>query len=318
MRPPLLLVVCVATSASPTAHAPITGCVPPDNERGCACDWDKDATNSATFAGLSHPGAWTPAEIAASGLPEPVIKAADSDPKACELVCCQALLITDAPAAAQAPAQTAPCDIWQHGGGTGAGGCWLGIDNTKRQPPLPIVTRGSGHWTGGTGRLAKSSNWGWSFLAIVFLGAGVYVGGGVAVGVRPAAGRARTLPAHPHYSGWLQIYGMAIDGVRLTRSVVGGGGAAKTASGGTARQANGNVTSSPRSPEKKRKEGGKSKGKHKANKSTASGKTTEGKHVDIPPQSNLDESLVASPTATSQSQTSSTAGGGGRWVHVPR
>eukprot|EP01050_Picozoa_sp_SAG11_P028509 SAG11_NODE_7645_length_1116_cov_1.149459_1_plen_233_part_10 len=189
MRPPILLVVFVAVSTSPTAHAPITGCLPPDNARGCSCDWAEDATNSATFQGLSHPGDWTPAEIAASGLPEQVVKGADASPQACELVCCQALLITDAPAAAYAPAQTAPCGIWQHGGGTGAAGCWLGVDNTKRRPPLPLVDRtpGKGLWVGGTGRRAKSARWGWPFLALTLLGATVYVGGGVAARLRQSA-----------------------------------------------------------------------------------------------------------------------------------
>eukprot|EP01051_Picozoa_sp_SAG22_P009978 SAG22_NODE_869_length_6749_cov_3.048120_9_plen_328_part_00 len=326
MRCPLLLGACVAACTSPVAHAPITGCIPPDNDRGCACDWEKDATNSATFAGLSHPGSWSPAEIAASGLPVHVVKAADSTPQACELVCCEALLITDAPAAAQAPAQTAACDIWQHGGGTGAAGCWLGIDNTKRRPPLPIVDQGTGRWTGGTGRRSKGSTWGWGFLTAILLFVGAYVGGGLAMGVRKT-GHAHGLRAHPHYARWLQTYGMVIDGVRLTRSVIhgGDGGATSAASQGNTSQVDGKMASSSKSERKKRK-AGKSKGDHSAKTKGTANKdiarfnkhTTDEPGVASPtPRGNLGESLVASTAPATNQSVSTAAGGGGRWVHVP-
>jgi hypothetical protein len=322
MRPALahLLRVVICTATFNPAHAPITACRPSGSDRSCACDWAKDATNTATFSGLSHPADWTSAEIAATGLTEQVVKAADSSTQACELVCCKALLITDAPAAAQAPAQTGPCDIWQHGGGTGAAGCWLGIDNSKRRPPLPIVQGQTAIWAGGTGRLANS-NWGWSFLAVACLGAGIYVGGGVVAGGR-VAGQVRGVQAHPHYSAWLQIYGMVIDGFRLTRSRVHGGGRATEAvSEATTRQTDGKVTDSPKSSDKTKRKG-KHKGEHGAKTSTASGRM-ERKPGDTMSRGNLDESLVASASQspstsqeTSQSQTTE-AGGGGRWVHVP-
>jgi hypothetical protein len=89
-----------------------------------------------------------------------VTKAADESPGDCERVCCQTLLITDAPTAAQTLAQTDPCDIWQHGGGKGASGSWLGVDNTKCHPPLPIVPDApmtGTTWVGGTSRRTKGT-----------------------------------------------------------------------------------------------------------------------------------------------------------------
>eukprot|EP01045_Picozoa_sp_COSAG04_P029687 COSAG04_NODE_4942_length_1813_cov_3.041318_1_plen_417_part_00 len=147
---PLLAVLALL----PAARAPITGCL--NGVEACSCEWAADNTDSTTLAGLSHPGDYSAAQIAATGLQEAVIKGADANPQACERVCCEALLITDAPAAAQAPAQTGPCGVWQHGGGTGASGCWLGLDNTKRKPPLPEVPERSGSiWTGGARKLCR-------------------------------------------------------------------------------------------------------------------------------------------------------------------
>ena len=147
-----LATVLLYAAGPSLAGAPITGCL--NGVEACSCEWAADDTDKTTFGGLSHPGDFSAAEIAATGLPEAIIKSADASPQACERVCCEALLITDAPAAAQAPAQTGPCATWQHGGGTGAAGCWLGLDNTKRKPPLPVVPEASGGvWTGGVGKL---------------------------------------------------------------------------------------------------------------------------------------------------------------------
>ena len=75
-------------------RAPITGCL--NGVEACSCEWAADDTDSTTLAGLSHPGDFTAAQIAATGLAEAVIKSADTSPQACERVCCEALLITDA------------------------------------------------------------------------------------------------------------------------------------------------------------------------------------------------------------------------------
>ena len=153
-RPPRTALLLAVVLLLPSVLAPITGCL--NGVEACSCEWAADNTDSTTLAGLSHPGDYSAAQIAATGLQEAVIKGADANPQACERVCCEALLITDAPAAAQAPAQTGPCGVWQHGGGTGASGCWLGLDNTKRKPPLPEVPERSGNvWTGGARKLCR-------------------------------------------------------------------------------------------------------------------------------------------------------------------
>lgn len=215
-------------------RAPITGCL--SGLVSCSCEWVADDTDQTTLAGLSHPGSYSAAAIAATGLPETVIKAADTSPQACERVCCEALVITDAPAAPQAPAQTGPCDVWQHGGGTGAAGCWLGLDNKLRKPPLPEVPDKSTTWTGGAGKRCRlgttagsgqaapapgahlcSSNWGIHVLVLATLAGAVYLGTGVALGYQQGRGLRTT--AHPHFALWQQLHGLVLDGVEYVRRV---------------------------------------------------------------------------------------------------
>ena len=247
------LLAAVLHAAGPV-HAPITGCL--DGVDACSCEWAADDTDRTTLAGLSHPGDFTAAQISATGLTEAVIKAADSSPQACERVCCESLLITDAPAAAQAPAQTGACGVWQHGGGTGAVGCWLGLDNTQRKPPLPVNPNAPGGvWKGGAGRLCLisssdppaaaapaaaaqpqvpagvqvcRSNWGEYVLCIAVVAVVVYLSAGVAIGFqRGGGGRVGSLrlTLHPHYALWRQLAGLVLDGA----AYAGGGGSGSSA-----------------------------------------------------------------------------------------
>ncbi len=109
-----LLMVLRLYAASSAVRAPITGCL--NGVDACRCEWVADDTDATTLAGLSHPGDYSAEAIDATGLPEAVVKAADTSPQACERVCCEAVVITDAPAAAQGAPQTGPCGVWHRGG----------------------------------------------------------------------------------------------------------------------------------------------------------------------------------------------------------
>jgi hypothetical protein len=318
-----------------TTPGTIAGCL--HGVKGCKCEWALDDTDKSTLAGLSHPPSYSAAEIAATGLPEAVVKGADASPDACERVCCESLVITDAPAAAQAPAQTGPCGVWQHGGGTGAEGCWIGLDNAKRQPPLPEVFRG-GFWVGGARRLCRisrsssaavgdgavspggggapvcSSKWGWTFV-VVAVGAGfLYLFAGVALGFR--RGNGMRAQAHPHYAQWLQLHGLVLDGVSRVRGVgsrgrAAGRSGARANAGGLPVAADDSSRpmhkSSKASKEKRmdadrRKRGGKRKAKHVGGDSLGE------------PLGSADATAAAQDAPTTASTTA--AGGGGRWVHV--
>jgi|EP01046_Picozoa_sp_COSAG06_P000027 hypothetical protein len=319
--------------------APITGCL--NGVEACMCEWSADDTDSTTLAGLSHPGDYSAAQIAATGLSEAAIKSADASPQACERVCCGALLITDAPAAAQAPAQTGPCDVWQHGGGTGAAGCWLGLDNTKRKPPLPEVPETSGGvWTGGTGKRCLrniadpaapaptsvpagpdvqlqlcSSSWGLYVLAMAAVGGGLYLGVGVAIGFRRGGGTRAT--AHPHFMLWQQLYGLVLDGVGFVRRRAGDGGSAHMQPDDEDGRRDKN--------EQKAKQGHRSSGEKKGKKER--GKKA-GREKEEPLLAAAPAAAAPAPTTTSASASgggdggtggakATASGGGGRWVHIP-
>ena len=321
------------------AGAPITGCL--NGVEACMCEWSADDTDSTTLAGLSHPGDYSAAQIAATGLSEAVIKSADASPQACERVCCGALLITDAPAAAQAPAQTGGCEVWQHGGGTGAAGCWLGLDNTKRKPPLPEVPeRSGGVWTGGTGKRCFrsitdpadpaptsspadvqlqlcSSSWGLHVLAMAAVVGGLYLGVGVTIGFRRGGGMRAT--AHPHFMRWQQLYGLVLDGVGFARRRAGDGDRAHMQpddEGGPGwRDKN----------KQKAKQGHRSSGEKKGKKER--GKNA-GREEEEPLLAAAPAAAAPSPTTTSATASgdgdggtggakATTSGSGGRWIHVP-
>jgi len=314
----LLAGLCVA-SPRPSC-AKIGGCNsanPLGGAAGCYCAWAKDQTDHSTFAGLCKPSRFGAAEIAATGLPAAVVKGANDSPQACERVCCQARLITDAPAAAQAPAQSGPCGMWQWTEGSGTGdGCWLGLDNTKRTPPLPQVGTGSETWVGGSGNLGKSTtNWGWTLILLLGAAAGCYVGGGVQLGRR--GGSMGGIAAHPHYRRWLELSGMAVDGIRYstggallppgggTRGGSGSGAGSAAASAGKSQQQQQHGSGSPKGDSRSKGTKEKKKGKRRDKASSSSGGKASS-------SGSTDEPLLAEVAA----KKTAAAGDGGRWVHV--
>ena len=309
----VLLLVMKLYAASTPVRAPITGCL--SGVDACSCEWIADDTDATTLSGLSHPGDYSAAAIAATGLPEAVVKAADTSPQACELVCCEALVITDAPAAAQAPPQTGPCGVWQHGGGTGASGCWLGLDNTQRKPPLPEVPEKSGHvWAGGAGKRCRiasaanaeqvpsqlpadtqlcSANWGIYVLVLAAVAGTLYLGGGVAAGSRQ--GRGTGMTAHPHFKLWQELYGLALDGVEFARHARDGGSAKyMQANAATATAHSGGISGSGREKERNAAK--------ERSKNSASSKRRSDKADKKAGSSGLGESLGSGATASTEDE----------------
>ena len=170
-----------------------------------------------TFRGLSHPPDYSPAEIQATGLPEALLKAADSSASACEAVCCGAKAITDAPAAEQAPAQTGPCGTWQFLAPPTGTGCWLGLDPVKR--PLPSVASTGQVWIGGSGNEGPASDWGWGLITTLLVCGVVYAAGGVTYSVK-AKGMAPGLGALPHREQWQALAGLVRTAPRPPRSLM--------------------------------------------------------------------------------------------------
>ncbi len=212
---PLLALMAVlhADIAAPA----IDGCDAPHNAAGCACSWGRDETGPSTFRGLSHPPDYTPAEIAATGLQPAVIKAADSSAAACELVCCSAKVITDAPAAEQAPAQTGPCGTWQFLAPPAGTGCWLGLDPITR--PLPKTPTAGQVWVGGAINQGSESNWGLAFIIALLVVSAVYVGGGLGYNIK-TQGMPLGPQALPHRERWVELGGLVVDGAGFVKAVV--------------------------------------------------------------------------------------------------
>ena len=217
---PLLALLAVMFLAAPRRAMAIDGCEAPHNPGGCACSWGRDETGQDTFRGLSHPPDYTPAEIAATGLPPAVLKAADSSAAACELVCCQAKVITDAPAPEQQPPQTGPCGTWQFLAPPAGTGCWLGLDPAKRPlPRTPAPPAGGPVWVGAAVNEGPESNWGLGFIIALLVATTVYVGGGLAYNVK-TQGMPPGFQAMPHKEVWVELAGLVVDGGVFAKALV--------------------------------------------------------------------------------------------------
>lgn len=212
---PLLALLAVLHAAPATSA--VDGCDAPHNPAGCDCSWGRDETGPSTFRGLSHPPEYTPAQIVATGLEPAVLKAADSSAAACELVCCSAKAITDAPAAEQAPAQTGPCGTWQFLAPPAGTGCWLGLDPIKR--PLPKTPTAGEVWVGGAINQGPESNWGLAFIIALLVGSALYVGGGLVYNIK-TQGMSPGPQAMPHRERWVELGGLVVDGALFVRAVV--------------------------------------------------------------------------------------------------
>jgi hypothetical protein len=150
------------------------------------------------------------------------------------------------------------------------------------------------------------SAWGWAFLIVAIGGAALYVGIGVARASRAQGGNAR-LRLHPHYARWVEVRGLALDGMRFSQQRVRGGRISQP------RQA------ARGQPDQTKLIGSDSDaGSGESRPSKSSSKKKSAKH-----KGRSDGTHVAKAAATAAASSTAAAttlgsasGGGGRWVHV--
>jgi len=181
-----------------------------------------------------------------------------------------------------------------------------------------------------------ASVWGWSLVGAALVGTVVYLVGGVAFG-RKLRGKADAaaggLAAHPHYSRFVMVHGLVMDGVAFARGQGrrpgggggrggGGGGYTRVVKEGGARDGTGRdrgdsgKEGSKRSPKKEKKQ------RRKESRSAdPSGATAAAPAAAAPAAAAAAAAaaVVAAPklAAPASGARQSTAGDGGRWVHVP-
>lgn len=164
---------------------------------------------------------------------------------------------------------------------------------------------------------------GWSLVLLLFVGFALYAVGGVAYGKRRAASdgsrRDRLAACHPHYRQWMHVVGLCRDGWEFSRGVLQPARAWGRAppvdrGGGLQRRAGKGVRKdkSKDSPNDEQAKSKREKQKHSGKEEKAKIKTKE-RQGDK--RGELSEQLVHAAPAPAALGT--TAGGGGRWVHVP-
>ena len=72
-----------------------------------------------------------------------------------------------------------------------------------------------------------TGDWGWSFVAMALVGAGLYVGGGVGYARKTGGGAGAGLAAHPHYRMWQSVHAMVMDGIAFAKGRANGGGGSR-------------------------------------------------------------------------------------------
>lgn len=185
--------------------------------------------------------------------------------------------------------------------------CFVGISGhdyacDKSQPALAHVT-----WAGGRGCLGPApGNWGAIFLIAFGLSAALYVGGGSAVAAKASSSR-MSLRAHPHYQRWAEIHGLCADGLSFVRGRA-RAPAARRSEHGRYTQAPSGAGSGVDAPKGKRS----ASAKHSSSKSkTAPREAAQQSHPQADLGNGASEEVQAGGSST-------TASGGGRWVHVPQ
>jgi hypothetical protein len=163
------------------------------------------------------------------------------------------------------------------------------------------------------------SAWGWMFLGVTIPGVALYVGIGVFLQSRAQGGRPR-LGLHPHYSRWVEIRGLVLDGIKFSQQRMRGGGRATPAQTTTVTLLDerhdhasdaGSVRSGGSRSSKSSKSSGQSRKKKAAKSKAASAHPGNGSAVRP-----VSHEAAAAATAAAPTALGSAAGGGGRWVHV--
>ena len=161
------------------------------------------------------------------------------------------------------------------------------------------------------------SAWGWVFLGVTIPGAALYVGIGVFQQSRDQGGRPR-LGLHPHYSRWVEIQGLVLDGIKYSQQRMRGGSRVTPARATKVRLLDerhyhapdaGSVRSDGSRSSKSSKSSGQSRTKNSAKSKAPSGHGNGSAAL-------ASHEAPASAAAATATALGSAAGGGGRWVHT--
>ena len=338
MRRAIALTVAAAAGAPPLVSA---GIVPPVLAAGtCAVGYDHADTSAGWWGQVTVAcpsgetisevvfAAWGNWEATCSFGELKTVNAAD-----CAGPGCAGGGACPCPDAAFVKAGTAACNTctWKEGSCTDAGKARAFVEREclGRSSCGPLVWNDPGTNAGGgmggdpcpgdskhVGVAVRCSG-GWTGPILILTAAALYTGGGVLWGRRTGVGPATSsfLSVHPHWAKWTEVAGLVQDGVVFTRRRLKAGGAA----GGIAparetplageengRRRGGDAGASTRSPRKKSSRKGEQKlrnGQHDSERETEEAAGTPATAPRAP--------------APSAPAAGTTAGDGGRWVHVP-
>ena len=164
---------------------------------------------------------------------------------------------------------------------------------------------------------------GWLFVSAVIGGGAGYVAGGAAYGQR--TGGAPGLAGHPHHAKWVELYGLCSDGLAFAQSRgrgrAGGGyqpvRAPKSGGGGgepkgSKEKSSSDTSRGSPSPKKKEKKEKKERAEKKGGQKERASRALAATGVATPAAAAPAPAVAAATPAAGTS-----AGDGGRWVHVP-
>ena len=164
-------------------------------------------------------------------------------------------------------------------------------------------------------RGCPASDWGAVFLISIGLFVAAYGVGGVAFGARTKGGR-WAVEAHPHFRQWLEIRGLCLDGLRFVRA----GGRNNSVRSVAHR----NYTQAPDGDGGKGKAEDQERGRiidRKPKKQKRSTDKESNQRGGPAAEEHRPATTAPSPgtlvAAGNRVDSGTTAGGGGRWVHVP-
>ena len=166
-------------------------------------------------------------------------------------------------------------------------------------------------------------SWGTPFLLAAMFGGFGYVAGGIAYAAK-TKGKPHALQSHPHYGVWLEVHGLAMDGLQFAQAASHGTQSKPRST--ASRKRYGAVAEDERADSRATKtEKHTSSRKEKKKSSDGSRSSREGAKQDRSShEADAGGGSIASallpataPAAAAGPTTATAAGGGGRWVRVP-
>ena len=178
----------------------------------------------------------------------------------------------------------------------GTGTTWIAPTHAQANTDAAICLRFGGAW-------------GAPFLLAAALLAIAYLGGGVLLQAR-ASGAPLKLGSHPHAAAWQELRLLCTDGLAFARQQGGGGRGRQAAAGGSVRsplRAEASRPDSAREVRAKERKGGGKKRERSQEKAEKKQRSAEGREA---------SAATDEGGAGGEGGKSTTAGSGGRWVHV--